>query len=115
MKWLDDLAVKHRGLVVREDVLEVVSEAELRSLVRSKVLLPERPRVYRTVGTPRTWELGLIAVCLSVGDGCFPSHGSAARRHGLRYVPSGRYEVTAPRLVRLPGVKAYRSSLVLPS
>jgi very-short-patch-repair endonuclease len=32
----------------------------------------------------------------------------------MRYVPSGKIEITSPRRIRLPGVKAYQSNLILP-
>lgn len=110
--WLDELARRHRGLIVRDDAIAAAGEREVRSLVRAGVLIPERPDVYRTVGTPRTWELDVVAVCLSVGDGCVPALGSAARLRRMRYVPASRVEVFAPRRVRLPGVKAHRTTLL---
>ncbi|HEX2064037.1 MAG TPA: hypothetical protein VHE80_06415, partial [Acidimicrobiales bacterium] len=62
----------------------------------------------------KTWTMQLHAATLA-GDGV-ASHRSAARLLGLP-VPAERVEITVPlgRQVRLPGVVAHRSNLLLPS
>ena len=115
MKWLDELARDALGNVRRRDVLAHATRDQADGMVAAGLLIPEFRGVYRVAGAPRSWPQRVRAACMAAGDGSFPSHGSAARIRGMRYVPAVGLEITAPGRVRLPGVHAHSSSLVLPA
>ncbi|MGQ0825748.1 MAG: hypothetical protein ACT4OX_12125 [Actinomycetota bacterium] len=95
---------------------ESLSEREISGLVRRRVIVRVRPRVYRIVGSPQTWEQVLLAVVLSTGDGA-ASHSSAARLWNFRHYTDDYLEVVLPRQqqLRLRGVRAHRSVVLFPT
>lgn len=111
---LDDIATSQHGLVTREHLLASLTTDQIEARLSQRRLFPEFPGVYRLEGAPRSWEQRLLAACLS--SGAVASHRSAARLWGLAGVPALRLEVTVPlgRRVRLQGVRAHRSTLLLP-
>jgi hypothetical protein len=115
VEWLDELAMASLGNVTRDELGRFVDGKRIDRMVAAGQLINEFRGVYRTAGAPRSFPQRVVAACKAVGPDCFPSHGTAARLRLMRYVPAGRIELTAPRRVRLPGVKVYESNLVLPS
>lgn len=108
-------AERQFGLVTRDQLQDKhLSRDQIKRLQRQRRIEEIRPRVYRIVGTPHTWEQGLLAVLLCAG----PAVASHACGRAVYTVPFGRapYEITTTqgRQVRLAGVRAHRSDLWLP-
>src|SRR2546423_15200931 len=108
-----DITANQYALVTWQQLRdEGLTEHEIRGLAKRRVLKRERPEVYGIVGAPDSWERGLLAAMLSVGDDCVASKSSAARLWGFAYLPEGRYEITVPneRRPRLVGVRIHRTT-----
>ena len=87
-----------------------LSDERVQTLVRQKVLRRVRPRVFGLVGSPDSWERGLLAAVLSV-EGSVASHASATRLWNFVPRPEDRYEITIRRArrTRLRGLVLHRS------
>ena len=81
---VDALAVRQLGLVTRRQMLDVMSRPQLRGLIDKGLLTPISRGVYRTVGTPLTWEQRVFAAVLSRDGAAAASHRCAARLWGIR-------------------------------
>ena len=106
------LAARQHALVTWQQLqVAQVTDAQIKHLVRRRLLRRVRPRVYAIVGTPRTWEQGLLAAVLSLGDGAVASHASAAQLWDFVRLPEDRVETTVPRdrFPSLAGVSIHRS------
>ncbi len=103
-----------RALITLDQLrLGSVADTTTRSLIRRKVLRRVRPRVFALVGSPESWERGLLAVVLSI-DGSVASHSSAARLWQFDPRPEDRYEITVARdrHLSMNGVLVHRSGTV---
>ncbi len=108
------LMERQHGLVAhRQAVAAGLSNAPIRRRVRSRQWLPARPGVYVAGGCPPSYEQAVFAVVLSVGS-AVASHESAAYLSSFACLDDKRIEVSTelPRVVRLEGVVAHRSSLL---
>jgi predicted transcriptional regulator of viral defense system len=105
-------AAAQHGLVTRGQALRLLSRDQLKRWLANGHLVRVQPSVYAIGGLPDSWQRQLHAVVLSAN--AVASHRSAARLYGLP-VPAVRLEVTTPigRHVRLPGVVAHRSNLLI--
>ncbi len=111
---LDAVARRQHGLVVSSQLRQLgFTEAQIRALVRAGRLVQVRRGVFRLCGVRPTWATMAMAAVLAAGDGATLSHRSAAVLWGLldHHDETGPLEITAPRLVRLTGVTAYRHRL----
>jgi very-short-patch-repair endonuclease len=63
---LIDLARRQHGLLSRSQVLEHLTDGQVRRLLRTGRLEPVRPGVYRVAGVPESWEQAVLAACLAV-------------------------------------------------
>jgi len=109
------LGAQH-GLLTLDQLREGdFSDAQVRRLVRRKILRRLRPKVFGLVGSRDSWERGLLAAVLSV-DGSVASHASAARLWKFEPRPEERYEITVRREQRifLQGVSVHRSGSLYP-
>jgi very-short-patch-repair endonuclease len=84
VRIIDELGRRQLGLVTRPRLCAAgVSLYEQRKLIEAGQLVPEQVGVYRTFGTPPSWELSLLAACLAAGPGAVASHRAAAALWGL--------------------------------
>jgi len=107
----ETVLASQRGLVSLGQLRDgALTDERTRNLVRRKVLRRVRPRVFGLVGATESWERGLLAVVLSVGD-AVASHAAAARLWNFAPRPEDRYEITVGRERRLSlrGVAVHRS------
>ena len=95
---LAEIQRNQHGLVERS---QAVAEGVTHEMIRSRLLdgSMERvfPRVYKSAGSPETWEQRLLGACLSSGPGAVASHRSAAQLWGLRLPFRDELEITIPR------------------
>jgi len=95
---------------------EGLSRRQIYHRLRSGLLAPVHPGVYRTAGDVMTLAQRALAACLAAGDDAFASHLTAASLS--RLIPGGEVpvEITVPasKRVRLAGVTAHRSATVGP-
>jgi hypothetical protein len=98
------------GHVTREQLLALgVPASTIRSWLRRRRLFAVHAGVY-AVGYRRVEPIALAcAAVLACGPGAVLSHDSALALWGLRRWPRVP-EVTAPRCVRRPGIRAHRST-----
>ena len=76
----------HHGVAQRNDLLRLgLTEGQINSLLRARVLVPYTHRVYRLAGAPETAEQAMALAC-SVAPDVVVSFGSAARLWGMRRV-----------------------------
>jgi hypothetical protein len=110
------LAMAQHGVVSIDQCISLgVSEDRIRRLVERGAWRRVRRRVVAVGAAPDTFEMRTMALCLAAGDDAMASGRTAARIWGL--LPrSGRPELLVPgdRHVRIPGVTARRSSLIVP-
>jgi very-short-patch-repair endonuclease len=88
-----------------------VSERRIHGLVDRGHLRRVRPQVYCLAGSPSTWEQALLAAVMSVGDGGFASHSSAARLWTFAHSPESEFEITVgrERATASKGIRLHRS------
>jgi hypothetical protein len=90
------------------------TKKQIEHLLRIGMLVRVRPSVYAVVGVPDSWERGLLATVLAVGDDAFGSHSSAARLLEYAILPESynRYDilVASERRPRLHGVHVHRTT-----
>lgn len=102
---------QHQLITSAQAVGAGLHRATVQRLCRCDHLEPVEPRVYRRVGSPPTWQQGILAVLLSLGPPAAASHRAVARLIG---VPT--YEGSAPEIsvaskrnFRHPGVIVHES------
>lgn len=112
--WWRALGERQLGLVTYEQGVATVGKPAFFRAVEKGVLLRDRPGVYVIAGVPRSKERDLLSACLA-GEGA-ASHRSAAWMERFPRIASLRPEITtaAGKRVRLPGVKAHRSTYLPP-
>ena len=102
----------HHGVIGRSEAFDLgMSQAQLRSQLRSGRWTRIGPRVYRLTGAPETWCGSARALALST-DGLV-SHGAAARLWNLDGFERAALEVTVPigrRRGCSAGVRWHRST-----
>ncbi len=98
---LAPVARRQHGLVTRGQALDVISPDALRHLLATRRLEPVRRGVYRSAGTPVSWNQQLLAACLAAGPTAFASFRSAARLWQLEGFDDDGLEITVPRRHRL--------------
>jgi hypothetical protein len=113
---LEQLAERRYGLVTKAEALDFgMSPRTIKHRVESGRWRVIRRNVYAINGCPVSWEQEMCAVVLSAGEGVLASHASGVR---LWNVPldADTHEVLAPlgRHVRMAGVKAHRTGLLIP-
>jgi len=118
MGWRElaaDAATQY-GVVDLDAALRHVTRRQVEHAVETGRLEPmfTNSGTYRIAGTPKFWEQLLFAGCQATRG--WASARSAARVWGIAYVPAQRVELLVPeqQVVRLEGVKAHRSNLILP-
>jgi hypothetical protein len=110
---LDVLGRRQWGLVTRTQVLEVMSDGQLRRLQDDTQLVPVHRGVYRLAGAPISWRQRAMAACLAYGPPCAISHRAAAKLWDLEGILAEHPEVTVPpwRDGRRAGILTHRSVL----
>jgi hypothetical protein len=109
---VEHVAARQHALVTRDQLRECgVTDDQVKHLIRRRLLRRVRPRVYAIVGTRPTWERGILAAVLSVGEGAVASHASAAQLWDFARLPEDRVEITVPRdrFPSLSGITIHRS------
>ncbi len=92
------IARRQHGLVTREQCRAIgLREASIRSLVRSRFLVPRGERVLRCNGAPGTNLAEAMTAVLDAGDGALLSHHSAAALWGLPGFSLQDLHVSIPR------------------
>ena len=111
--WWGEIAEQQYGLVSWAQGLEAVGKTRLWSDIRAGRLVRDLPATYVVAGAPWSKRRDLMAACLA-SDGAV-SMRSAAWLEGFP-VTSLRTEITttSDKRVRLPGVKAHRSTYLPP-
>jgi hypothetical protein len=104
------IAEQQYGLVTWDQGVAAVGETRFWSDVRHGLAMRDLPSVYVARGAPRSRRRDIMAACLASGG--VASMRTAAWLHGFPGVISLRTEITTTRAkrVRLPGVKAHRST-----
>jgi len=106
---------RQHGLVAHRQARAAgMSEGQIRRRLRTRQWLPARPGVYAAAGCPPSYEQAVLAAILSVGGSVIASHEAAAALWNFVGLREPRIEVSTdlPRVVRLEGVVAHRSSLL---
>jgi hypothetical protein len=108
---LAPIARRQHGLVTRAQALSVLSPSTLDRRIRARALEPVRRGVYRIAGVPDSWELQLLAACLTVGDDARVSFRAAAALHSFEGFARDRIEIArfGSRAVVIDGVVVHES------
>jgi hypothetical protein len=112
------IASRQHALVTWDQLQDSgVTDAQIKHLVRRRLLRRVRPRVYAIAGSPPTWEQGLLGIVLSIGDGAVASHASGAQLWDYVRLPEDRCEVTVlrDRFPTMAGVTIHRSKHLDPA
>jgi very-short-patch-repair endonuclease len=92
---LRQLAERQHAAVARQQFRAVgVGREQLRHLLRSKEWEAATGRVFRLVGSPRTYEQDLMVAVLDGGPGTVASHAAAGRLWALPGFDTGAIEVS---------------------
>jgi hypothetical protein len=108
----DRIAAAQHSLITRAQMRSAnFSDERIKSMVARGTLLRTRRNVFALAGVPESFERGLHAVVLCVGDSTVASHSSAAYLWSYSIAPERWYEVTTPRdqIRRVEGVSIHRS------
>lgn len=109
-KWeLDDLARRQFGAIARRQLRTALTDHQIDRLVRRGLLVPIRRGVFRSAGSPVTWEMRMMAAHLAVPDSVV-SHRSAARFQAMRGSHLLELSVEQGRRVRLDDVRVHQSN-----
>jgi hypothetical protein len=109
------LALAQHGVVTIEQCVALgVSEDQIRNQVARGAWRRVRRRVVALGAVADTFEMQVMALCLAAGSDAIASGRTAARLWGL-VARSGRPEILVPgdRHIRIPGITARRSSLIM--
>lgn len=102
MELLGPRASAQHGLVTWRQALDAgVPAATISRWARERRLLRVHAGVYRTAGTPVSWEQQFLAAVLAAGEGAVASHRSAARLWSMH--DDQAVEVSVPRRASLAG------------
>jgi hypothetical protein len=112
MKWFEGVAERaalQHGLCTRAQLLQVMTEDQLKRAVANGVLLRVQPRVYAVGGAPQSRQQALLAACLSAGGRA--SHRAAAELWAVPAPRSPQPEiiVVGTSHPRLDGVTVHRT------
>ena len=112
---LADRARRQHGLVTHEQARQWLTRGQLKRQLQDRRLEPVRRRVYRTAGTPESWEQLLHAACLARPGAC-ASFRSAAALWMLTGFDQDELEITVPGTTRarLDGVIVHQSDVWAP-
>jgi hypothetical protein len=106
------MASRAKGIATREALLGAgLSATQIRSRVRSGLLIPEYPGVYRVGHAAPSAEATYMAAVLAAGEGAAISGMPAAWLEGLIRGKPPHPEVSAPNGCRVKGLKARRRRL----
>jgi len=85
---IDEIACVQRSLVTRKQLLDAeFSPDQIARLLATGALRVERPRVYATVGSVRSWEQDVMAAVLAAGDSAVAAIAAAARLWQFVHLP----------------------------
>src|SRR5688572_17145729 len=117
MRAMWELARRQLGLITRAQALQLVTVAQLRTLLARGVLVRRRRGVYAVAGMPPTYEQAVLAAVLAAGgeDEAWAGQRTSAALHRLKVPPpEGIDIVTLPDVrVRLDGVVHHRNNLIV--
>lgn len=109
---LNRMVARRFGVVTRQSLLtHGMSASGVDRRLRSGLLVPVHPGVFRHAAVAPSRHQTLLAAVLAAGPSAVASHRSAAWLHGLRRRPSARPEILVPgdRHRRLQGVTVHRT------
>lgn len=105
--------MRQHGLLSRSQMLEIgFSRGKVRRMLGSGQVIRMRRGVYRSAGSPSSWEQSLLSGCMAAGEAAAASFSSACRLHGSSVVPANDHEVTVTRgtrRARLGAVTVHRT------
>ncbi|MEY2569203.1 MAG: hypothetical protein QOE35_3732 [Actinomycetota bacterium] len=112
--WWREPGERQYGLVTWDQGIAAVGHDSMVRVIRSGILVRDRPGVYVIAGVPWSRERDILSACLA--GAAVASHRSAAWIERFPGAVSLRPEITTgPDVrVRLPGVKAHRSTHLPP-
>lgn len=114
---INSIARAQHGLVASWQLRDAgITKRRIEVARENGTLIPTLRGVYRTPGTPKSWEATLMETVLFCGPGSAVSHRAAARLHGLIRT-SPIIEVCTPRRRRahgLPDDTTVHTSVILP-
>jgi len=108
--WWGEVARRQYGLITWHQGLGIVGRTATVQAIRDGLIVRELPSVYVVDGAPWSKRRDIMAACLASGG--VASLRTAAWLHGFPCLTSLRTEITTTtdRRIRLPGVKAHRST-----
>jgi very-short-patch-repair endonuclease len=115
IEMVQKLMERQYGLIAHEQAVAAgFSDGQTRRRLRSRQWLPVRPGVYAAAGCPPSYEQAVLAVILAIGGSALASHEAAGFLSNFAHLDERAIEVSTelPRVVRLEGVVAHRSSLL---
>ena len=115
-RTLPQLASASHGVVTRVELVAAgLTVAEIKSRLRSGVLLREYPGVYRVGHRAPSVEARYLAAVRACGRDAVLSGRAAGHLLGLLTTPPSMPEVTAPTERRIPGIVTHRNRTTIES
>jgi hypothetical protein len=111
---IHNLARSQWSLVTRQQLLDAgFDRGQAAELLRAGTLRPVRPDVYATFGSQPSWQQGVLASVLTVGEGALASHGASARLWDWVHLPEDWVGVLV-KADYTPRLRGARRTTILP-
>jgi hypothetical protein len=109
---LEKVAADQHSLATRSQIRNVgFSDSQIKRMAANHIITRVRPNVFALMGSKETWERGLHAALLSIGDPSAASQSAAAWLWTFPHQPDRAYSAVVPRgrRVHLEGVDIQES------
>ncbi|CAN5701180.1 DUF559 domain-containing protein [soil metagenome] len=107
------VAAGQHGLLSRRQArANGMSESQVWRRTSKGLLAPVLPGIYRIAGAPETHHQRVLAACLWAGDGSAGSHRTAGALHDFPRCDATIVEITGPRRLRPPPLRAGQAQRV---